>query len=126
MNVHAMVMMVMRESIVEQHKDKQYWLKKLQMYNAMGKELSQYLDDLRHKSNKLKGVRKSQNTLRIHTKEKELQTLGDDAQLANVNLQNILQKQQQLLQMMSNISKMLHDTAMAVIRKIGCEPGSTC
>ena len=48
-----------------------------------------------------------------------LTSLGDDAQLANVDLQNILQKQQQTLQMMSNISKMLHDTAMAVIRKIG-------
>jgi hypothetical protein len=44
---------------------------------------------------------------------------GDDAQLANVDLQNMLQKQQQTLQMMSNISKMLHDTSMAVIRKIG-------
>ena len=43
----------------------------------------------------------------------------DDAQLANVDLQNVLQKQQQTLQMMSNISKMLNDTAMAVIRKIG-------
>ena len=51
--------------------------------------------------------------------EEELQTIGDDAQLANVDMQNILLKQQQTMQMMSNISKMLHDTAMAVIRKIG-------
>jgi hypothetical protein len=51
--------------------------------------------------------------------EERLASLGDDAQLANVDLQNILQKQQQTLQMMSNISKMLYDTAMAVIRKIG-------
>lgn len=51
--------------------------------------------------------------------EERLNSVGDDAQLANVDLQNILQKQQQTLQMMSNISKMLHDTAMAVIRKIG-------
>ncbi len=43
---------------------------------------------------------------------------GDD-QLANVDLQNMLQKQQQTMQMMSQISKMLNDTAMAVIRKIG-------
>ena len=48
-----------------------------------------------------------------------LDSLGDDAQLANIDLQNILQKQQQTLQMMSNISKMLYDTAMAVVRKIG-------
>jgi hypothetical protein len=51
--------------------------------------------------------------------EERLTSLGDDAQLANVDLQNILQKQQQTLQMLSNISKMLHDTAMGVIRKIG-------
>jgi hypothetical protein len=44
---------------------------------------------------------------------------GDDGQLANVDLQNMLQKQQQTLQMMSNVSKMLSDTAMGVIRKIG-------
>ncbi len=49
----------------------------------------------------------------------KLQSAGDDAQLANVELQNLLQKQQQTLQMMSNISKMMHDTATAVIRKIG-------
>jgi flagellar biosynthesis/type III secretory pathway protein FliH len=42
-----------------------------------------------------------------------------DAQLANVDLQNMLQNQQQTLQMLSNIEKELYDTAMAVIRKIG-------
>jgi len=51
--------------------------------------------------------------------EAKLNSVGDDAQLANVDLQNILQKQQQTLQMMSNISKMLFDTAMSVIRKMG-------
>ena len=51
--------------------------------------------------------------------EEKLASLGDDAQLANVDLQNVLQKQQQTLQMLSNISKMVHDTAMSVIRKIG-------
>lgn len=51
--------------------------------------------------------------------EEKLNAIGDDAQLANVDLQNMLQKQQQTLQMMSNISRMLYDTALAVIRKIG-------
>jgi hypothetical protein len=41
-------------------------------------------------------------------------SLGDEASLANVDLQNVLQKQQQTLQMMSNISKMLYDTSAAV------------
>ena len=51
--------------------------------------------------------------------EEQLSSIGDDAQLANIDLQNALQKQQQTLQTMSNVSKMLHDTAMAIIRKIG-------
>ena len=49
----------------------------------------------------------------------KLKKKGDDSQLATVDLQNVLQKQQQTLQMMSNISKMLYDTAQSVIRKIG-------
>jgi hypothetical protein len=55
----------------------------------------------------------------IKNLEEKMASVGDDAQLANVDLQNMLQKQQQLIQMLSNIGKMLHDTAMAVIRKIG-------
>jgi hypothetical protein len=51
--------------------------------------------------------------------ENKLQTLHGDAQLANADLQNMLQKQQQTLQMMSNISKLLYDTATSVIRKMG-------
>lgn len=55
----------------------------------------------------------------IKALEEKLQIMGDDAQLANVDLQNILQKQQQTLQMLSTISKLLNETAMAVIRKMG-------
>lgn len=55
----------------------------------------------------------------IEKYESSLQSVGDDAQLANIDLQNRLQKQQQTLQTISKISKMLHDTAMAIIRKIG-------
>jgi len=49
----------------------------------------------------------------------KLDQIAHDAQLANIDLQNVLQKQQQLIQMLSNVSKVLQDTAMAVIRKIG-------
>jgi hypothetical protein len=49
--------------------------------------------------------------------DRELQSVGADAQLANVNLQNMLRKQQQTLQIFSEISRKLHGTAMAVIRK---------
>jgi chromosome segregation ATPase len=50
--------------------------------------------------------------------EETLNTVGDDAQLANVDLQNILQKQQQTLQMMSNVMKTLHDAAKSAIQNM--------
>ena len=51
--------------------------------------------------------------------EEKLNSLGDDAQLANIDLQNMLQQQQQTVQVMTSISKLLHDTAQSIIRKIG-------
>jgi hypothetical protein len=44
--------------------------------------------------------------------------LGDDAQLANLDLQNLLQKQQQAMQMMASVSKKMHDTGQSVIKNI--------
>ncbi len=51
--------------------------------------------------------------------EGKLESVGEDGQMANIDLQNMLQKQQQTMQMLSNVSKMLQDTALAAIRKIG-------
>ncbi len=61
----------------------------------------------------------SKETALLSELKEQLNSVGDDAQLANVDLQNILQRQQQNLQMMPAIPKMFYDTAVAVIRKIG-------
>jgi len=50
--------------------------------------------------------------------EQKLQTVGDDGQLANIDLQNSLQKMQQTLQTLSNISKTLHQTQESIIRNM--------
>jgi hypothetical protein len=51
--------------------------------------------------------------------ERQFESTGDDAQLANTDLQSALQKQKQTLQTLSSVMKAQHDTAMAVNRKIG-------
>jgi len=43
----------------------------------------------------------------------------DDAQLANIDLQNMMQRQQQTVQTLSEVSKTMDDTVMAILRKIG-------
>lgn len=52
----------------------------------------------------------------IEDLENQLNSVGEDAQLMNADLQNQLQRAQQTMQMMSNMSKVMHETAMAVIR----------
>jgi Putative lumazine-binding len=80
-------------------------------FEEMKEMVGESSDQLREAAEQLNGARVKW--------EEMLNSLGDDPQLANVDLQNMLQKQGQTLQMMSNISKMLYDTANAVIRKMG-------
>ncbi len=51
--------------------------------------------------------------------EARLNSVSDDAQLANIDLQNALQRQQQNLQRVAEVSRMLSDVAMSIVRKIG-------
>lgn len=51
--------------------------------------------------------------------EDAIDTMGEDAQLMQLELQDMMQKQQQLMSMMTNMSKMMHDVAMSIIRNMG-------
>ena len=44
--------------------------------------------------------------------------IGDDSQLADIELQNAQQEQQQMIETISEVEKMVNDTAMSVIRNI--------
>lgn len=48
-----------------------------------------------------------------------LASTGEDMQFAQLELQNMTQRQQQVMNVLSNLSKTLHETSMAIIRKIG-------
>lgn len=45
-------------------------------------------------------------------------TVGDSEQLANVDLQNTMQKEQQLLQMLSNVVKSISGDSSTIVRNI--------
>ncbi len=146
-NVNALILWVLRESILEQKKDLAFHADKVRFYNEQKKALRNHMARLRAKAAKLRGggvrvrsillrrrfekgknalIRRSWKTMTkahmeatIEDMRRQLSSVGNDAQLANIDLQNMLQKSQRILQTISNVSKMLHDTAMAIIRKIG-------
>jgi len=139
----ALVTWVLREAYLEQTADLRHYAQKVRYLNMTKKLISDelvrarsalatersgriaYVPDPRLRPPSPPGMARPETLTTaaevrgaIAQWEETLNTIGDDAQLANIDLQNILQKQQQMLQMLSNISKQLHDTAMSVIRNM--------
>ena len=122
MDINSLVQQVLREAYIQTAKDLRFNADKVRFYNNMKKGIRAQIQKARAQitlSRSSEGVTTGEVEVYIRNLEELHTAVGDDAQLANADLQNMLQKQQQTLQMMSNISKMLHDTAMAIVRKIG-------
>jgi hypothetical protein len=109
--INGLVHHVLKESYMEMKTDLKHYSDKAKHINETKKKVREEIQNARTLGN--------QGLKTLKSLERKLATVGDDAQLANVDLQNILQKQQQLLQSMSNISKQLHDTATSILRKLG-------
>jgi hypothetical protein len=110
-DVNGLVQWVLRESYTSTTEDLRFFAEKVKYFNEAKKQVR---DEL-HRARAALG----EVDLHIKSLEDKLNSVGDDAQLANVDLQNTLHKEQQTLQMLSNMSKSLHDTAKSLIRKIG-------
>jgi len=86
----------------DQSENKEYWIQRLEGINSKTQSIQTGILLLQSK------VKTLENSL----------GLEDNTQLANMELQNSLQKQQQTLQTMSNVSKSYHDTAKAIIQNM--------
>jgi hypothetical protein len=141
-DVNALVQFVLHQAYQESQADLQYYADRVRLHNEQKEAIRGELSRLRAFESSLErgdqrtdfrpnmsvwraisnyrpqAVIKSTDPIDalLSEWEEHLQTVGDTV---DMQMQNILQKQQQAMQMMSNISKMLHDTAMAIIRKIG-------
>lgn len=144
LDVNTLVQSVMRESYQQQTEDLKKYKDKVQYFNDTKKKIRDEQDKVRNakitpgsapllKMNITAGkgtpVIISPNTGIVKTERErqdylrylqaQLNAVGDDAQLANIDLQNVLQQQQQFVQMISNISKLLSDAAMDTVKKMG-------
>ena len=121
MDVNALVQWVMRHSYIENNVDLRDQADRVRYYNSQKRTIRESVRRARTFRGLLKKL--NQPTAVIDSEIESLRAyvarLEEDDQLATVDLQSILQKQQQLLQQMTNISKQLHDTALSIIGKIG-------
>lgn len=102
-DVDGLVQLVMREAYLDRVRAERRAAERAQRTNARERALREERSRLRE---------------RLREIDAELARLGDDGQLANIDLQNALQKQQQTLQTMSNMSKRMHDTAKNMIQNM--------
>ena len=122
MDINELISHILRESYLVMNKELEFYAAKVKHFNDLKEKIRKQVNEARKLKASLNNCcSKAEKIFDNYIKEmeEELNSVGDDAQLANIDLQNNLQKQQQTIQMLSNISKVLHDTAMAVIRKIG-------
>ncbi|MBC8021178.1 MAG: hypothetical protein H7X78_08220 [Methyloceanibacter sp.] len=138
----ALVQFVLRESYLETLEDLRFHAEKLKTYNTLKKSVRDEMLRLQGFEVKVRsGARavplipdpnlvrlgvigggsaiqtSAQAQAYIGDLQQKLNEIGDDTQLANVDLQNTLQKQQQAAEMLNNVAKKLYDTAQAVISR---------
>ena len=106
-DINALVQMVLREAYLENSEDLAVYAKKVEYFNEKKKKIQEHINEIRTTSENY-----------IKTLEEQLSTIGDDCQMSQMKLQNKLQELQQAMQMISNIMKNMHDTAMAIIRNL--------
>lgn len=70
-------------------------------------------------SNTTEGQQYSNAKTEVSNLQNQLDTAGDDTQMMQLRLQNLMQQQQQLIQGVSSMSKSLNDTSMSILRHIG-------
>jgi len=118
-DINDLIQYVLRQSYMETNRDLQFYAAKIRYMNEQKQAIRNYLQSLREMQDGvssravLEDIRNA-----IDAAEEKLRSIGDDAQLATIDLQGALEKKQQVIQILSNVSKSLHDTATAVIRNI--------
>ena len=107
------------------------WANRVNDTNTKKKELREDIAEIRGamtEGNYPATVTEEGQTVEITTKEQaesllsnleeKMQTYGDDAQMQQLMLQDMLQKQTQIFNMMTNLMKVMHETHMAAIRNL--------
>jgi hypothetical protein len=113
-DIESLLQLVLIQAYVESRDDLRSYVERVRFLNSLKKQLRRLLAELR--DCRWVGCRDNE-AARFERLEQELTSTEGDAQLANLDLQNALQKQQPLLQTLCNVSKLLHDTAMAVTER---------
>jgi hypothetical protein len=111
-DVEALVQYALRESYLKACEDLRNAAEKVKYFNETKAALRSEIQ--RARSRTPVGLTDAS----VKQLEDRLNAIGDDAQLANVNLQSAYQKAQQTIATISEISKLIDDTTMATLRKL--------
>jgi uncharacterized protein (DUF1697 family) len=113
----ALIFYVLREAYSDQISALQAAVEKAAARDEKRRRVREDIDSLRDQLLATSDQRRKRELEgAIRNLETVLQTAGDDAQLRNLALQSAMQKQQQMLKLMSNIAKQLDDALRSIVR----------
>jgi len=118
-DVNALVQWVLLEPYLDNVEDLRFCAEKVKFFNDLKSSMRSEIQRARGVPLATRTPSSAKVEQYVKQLEDRLNSVGDDAQLANLDLQNARQKQQSILQTIGAISKMCHDTAMATVRKMG-------
>lgn len=113
----ALVRAVLLEAYLTTKRDLELYAERVRIYEETRRSLRKEIEGLRARSAASPGHR-AERERGLRDLAELLEETRQGEQLARMDLQDAQQSQQQTLQMLSNISRLLHDTAMAVIRNM--------
>ena len=123
-DINQIIQQVLRASFLEGQNDLIFYAKRVNHYNSVKNDIRGLQKKLQLRidyCSSLEGEKCPYSIEDLMNElarwKEQLEEIGDDAELANIDLQNMLQKQQQTIQTVSAIAKVLYDTAIGVIRK---------
>ena len=108
LDILELIMYVFKEAINDTSADLQYYMDRLKFHNELSEQMDEYMKKINDAYQDY-----------IASQEEHLSKIKGEGQLAYIDWQKALQKQQQVLQAMPDVSEKLHDSAVAVIKKNG-------
>jgi chromosome segregation ATPase len=146
MDIHGAIDLIMDEAQQEANRNVDQLRSKVQKYNAIKRNISQEIGDVRLMLNRSTGRiqsiqekiyvierrtpdkfivqkgkiinKRSELENYINYLQRNLNLLEDDAQLANTDLQQVYQNLQQLVAMLSKIARDIEDSTMAILKNM--------
>lgn len=122
-DINEIIGYVIKKSYLDPSTELSFFAQRVLFYNDQKQQIRENLSDLRTSIRQCQESGCSHQTMTkmndfLTQLEGQMSSIGEDAQLAMIDLQSAMQNSNQVMQLISNVAKSMHDTAKAIIQNM--------